>query len=307
MKALSIYPEPVMEIFMGDKTIEYRTWQTDYRGDLLICAGSKKEPGLVNGYAYFVVSLLDIRPGEGWGDDQRGYEWMLSAPRLIRPIPVRGRLFLFDVDDAQIHYIEGGDLGTYPTWQKANEFRKAYAQKYLEPIAYRPGTDAPLGGVYESALKPQIKAEPPKPLADMPVQSLLDAVHSLDPFPPATVEVGRAHPELEAGLARHPSQRAGAIQWLQGLIRRKRTSGRAAYDEKLNLLTLLWLAEALGEGQAALKKAVDAAMACPTMPERCEAFRKVIPFDRIKALADEPRGWRVDPAVKKGVDTSVEG
>ena len=37
VKALSIYPEPVMDIFMGDKTIEYRTWQTDYRGDLLIC------------------------------------------------------------------------------------------------------------------------------------------------------------------------------------------------------------------------------------------------------------------------------
>ena len=93
-----------MEIFMGDKTIEYRSWQTDYRGDLLICAGSKKEPGFVNGYAYLVVSLLDIRPEDGWDDDHRGYEWMLGAPRLIHPIPVRGRLFLFDVDDTQIHY-----------------------------------------------------------------------------------------------------------------------------------------------------------------------------------------------------------
>lgn len=65
MKALSIYPEPVMEIFMGDKMIEYRTWQTDYRGDLLICAGSKREPGYVNGYAWFVVSLLDVRAEDG--------------------------------------------------------------------------------------------------------------------------------------------------------------------------------------------------------------------------------------------------
>lgn len=295
MKALSIYPEPVMEIFMGDKTIEYRTWKTDYRGDLLICAGSKKEPGFVNGYAYFVVSLLDIRPEEGWDDEQSGYEWMLGAPRLIRPIPVRGRLFLFDVDDAQIHYIEGGDLGAYPSWQKANEFRKAYAKQYLEPITYRPNKDVPLGGVYRSVIALEEKPDPPKPAVDMPVQSLLDAILSLDPFPPMTVDTARAHPELELGLARYPSQKAGAIKWLQGLIKRKKTSGRVAYNEKLNLLCLLWLTEALGEKRAALKKAIDAAMAYNTTPERCEAYRKVIPFDRIKALVEKPQGWRIDP------------
>ena len=284
MKALSIYPEPVMEIFMGDKTIEYRSWQTDYRGDLLICAGSKKEPGFVNGYAYFVVSLLDIRPEDGWDDDQRGYEWMLGAPRLIRPIPVKGRLFLFDVDDALIHYIEGGDLGTYPTWQKANEFRKVYARKYLEPITYRPNKGVPLGGIYGSVIAPEENSEPPKPAVDLPVQSLLDAILSLDPFPPITVETSRAHPELELGLARFPSQKAGAVKWLQGLIKRKKTSGRAAYNEKQNLLCLLWLAEALGESQEILKKAIDSAMRSNTMPERCEAYRKVIPFDRIRTL-----------------------
>ena len=284
-----------MEIFMGDKTIEYRSWQTDYRGDLLICAGSKKEPGFVNGYAYFVVSLLDIRPEEGWDDDQKGYEWMLGAPRLIKPIPVRGRLFLFDVDDAQIHYIEGGDLGTYPSWQKANEFRKAYVKKYLEPITFRPSKDTPIGGIYGSVIAPEEKPEPPKPAADMPVQSLLDAILNLDPFPPTTVQTNRAHPELELGLARYPSQKDGAIKWLQGLIKRKKTSGRAAYNEKQNLLCLLWLAEALGEKRAALKKAIDAAMAYNTMPERCEAYRKVIPFDRIKALVDNAQGESIDP------------
>ena len=295
MKALSIYPEPVMEIFMGDKTIEYRTWRTDYRGDLLICAGSKREPGFVNGYAYFVVSLLDIRPLEDLGDGESGYEWILGAPRLIRPIPVRGRLFLFDVDDARIRYIEGGDLGTYPTWQRANEFRKTYVQKYLEPIAYRPDKEVPFGGIYGSVIAPEDKPEPPKPAADMPAQSLLDAVLGLDPCPPMTARITRAHPGLEMGLARYPSQKDGAVKWLQGLIKRKKTSARAAYDERRNLLSLLWLAEALGEGQAALKKAVDAAMARDTMPERCEAFRKVIPFERIKTLAEAPQGWCADP------------
>ena len=58
---------------------------------------------------------------------------------------------------------------------------------------------------------------------------------------------------------------------------------------------LLWMAEALGEKRTALKKAVDTAMAFNTMPERCEAYRKAIPFDRIKALVDNPQGWRIDP------------
>ena len=297
MKALSIYPDPVMEIFMGLKNIEYRTWQTDYRGDLLICAGSKKEPGYVNGYAYFVVSLLDIRPEDSLDEDRRGYEWLLGAPRLIRPIPVRGRLFLFDVDDALIHYIEGGDLGAYTTRQKENEFRKAYAKEYLEPITYRPSKDIPLGGIYSNLLstEEEPEPEPPKPVVDMPVQALLDAILNLDPFPPITVETAKAHPELEMGLARYPSQKAGAVKWLQGLIKRKKTSGSEAYNEKLNLLSLLWLTEALGERQATLKQAVDTAMVCNTMPERCDAYRKIIPFDRIKALVENPQGWRIDP------------
>ena len=144
-------------------------------------------------------------------------------------------------------------------------------------------------------IAPEEKPEPPKPAADMPVQSLLDAILDLDPFPPMTVETGQAHPELEMGLARYPSQKAGAIKWLQGLIKRKKTSGRAAYNEKLNLLCLLWLAEALGEKQETLKKAIDTAMTRNTMPERCEAYRKVIPFDRIKALVEKPQGWHIAP------------
>ena len=105
------------------------------------------------------------------------------------------------------------------------------------------------------------------------------------------------YPELELGLAHYPSQKAGAVKWLQGLVKRKKTSGRAAYNEKLNLLSLLWLAEVLGENQDLLKKAVDTAMAFHTMPERCDAFRKAIPFERIIALVNEPSGWLVDQTI----------
>lgn len=50
---------------------------------------------------------------------------------------------------------------------------------------------------------------------------------------------------------------------------------------------LIWLTEALGENLDVLKKAVDSALAYNTMPERCHAYRKNIPFDRIVALAND--------------------
>ena len=296
MKALSIYPEPVMEIFMGDKTIEYRTWQPDYRGDLLICAGSKKEPGFVNGYAWFVVRLLDIRPCD---EEDGGYEWTLGTPRLIRPIPVRGKLYLFDVDDALIQYIDGGDLGSYPSWNEANEFRKFYVRKYLKPLFYSPSEDVRLGGIYESVLGLEKIPEPPRPLMDMPVMDLLAAIQNLEPMPPMTVDTTLAHPELELGLVRYPSQKIGTIKWLHGLIKRKKTSGREAYDGKMNLLRLLWLAEALGENDDSLKKAIKAALTFNTMPERCAAYRKAIPFDRIIALVKNKRGWLINPNIQE--------
>ena len=143
MKALSVRPEYTFDIFVGEQTFEERTWQTDHRGDLLICTSAKKEPGYVNGYAYFVVPLLDIQPSREAWFDERGkrvtmYEWALGKPRAIEPIPVKGKLHLYDVDDALIHYVDGGDIGAYATPEDANAFIDAYIKKYLDPLAYKP-------------------------------------------------------------------------------------------------------------------------------------------------------------------------
>ncbi len=198
------------------------------------------------------------------------------------------------MNDSLIHYVEGGDLGTYPTWHQANEFRKTYSRKYLEPLYYRPNKNDPIGGLYESVLAPKKEPEPPEPTADMPVRKILDCILNLESLPRMTDEISHAHPELELGLARYPSQKVGAIKWLEGLIKRKKTSGREAYNEKQNLLCLLWLAEVLGEKANTLRNAIDVALACRTMPERCEAFRMLIPFDRIIALVENPQEWLLD-------------
>ena len=106
MKAISIYPRCAMEIAYGRKTIECRTWQTRYRGDLLICAGAKREPGCVAGHALAVCSLASVLPFAkahlspaemNEMPIRPSYAWMLSNIRPIRPVPVKGRLGLFDV------------------------------------------------------------------------------------------------------------------------------------------------------------------------------------------------------------------
>lgn len=42
------------------------------------------------------------------------------------------------MDDALIHYVDGGDLGAYATAEEANAFIDAYIKKYLYPLAYKP-------------------------------------------------------------------------------------------------------------------------------------------------------------------------
>ena len=59
-------------------------------------------------------------------------------PSGSAPNPVKGNLHLYDVDDALIHYVDGGDIGAYATPEEANAFIDAYIKKYLDPLAYKP-------------------------------------------------------------------------------------------------------------------------------------------------------------------------
>jgi len=118
-------------IAQGKKTIEMRSWRTDYRGPLLICAGRTSELYFEDPYeqtlydAEFpcgvavgiadLVSIHRFTPGdiEGTGErfvceylgedfnpadmDYDGFAWVLDNARAIEPFPVRGKMGLFDV------------------------------------------------------------------------------------------------------------------------------------------------------------------------------------------------------------------
>lgn len=116
MKALSVMPEWAMQILIGSKPIEYRTWKTAYRGDLLICASSKRKPGCIDRNALCVVSLDKITR------DFDIYEWHISNVRLIEPFEVKGKLHLYDVPDKLIKYLPN-DTETL--------------KRFFSPIVYR--------------------------------------------------------------------------------------------------------------------------------------------------------------------------
>lgn len=102
MKALSIRQPWANLIASGTKTMETRTWATSYRGALLIV--SSKYPRISPaGYALAIVELVECR-SMTLADEKFAccevYEhaivWVFRNIQPISPIPIRGKLGLFD-------------------------------------------------------------------------------------------------------------------------------------------------------------------------------------------------------------------
>lgn len=136
VKALSILPEFAADIFDGFKTIEWRSWKTDYRGDLLICASSRKLKGCISGYALCMVTLKDIVPFTrkhlngalmDFVPNPPGYAWILDNVRLVKPFPYKGKLHIYDVDASLVEV-----LSPIGTKQADEEFEKYYKQLVID-------------------------------------------------------------------------------------------------------------------------------------------------------------------------------
>jgi len=119
MKALVVRQPWAGDIATGIKRVEYRSWDTKHRGDLLIVAGKtwgdreeareriaissvSPHPELVNlftlqGVALCVVELVSIRK------TKRMYNWRLRNPRIVDHVSVKGQLHLFDVSLEQVN------------------------------------------------------------------------------------------------------------------------------------------------------------------------------------------------------------
>lgn len=130
MRALSVKQPWASNIADGFKTIEVRTWKTNYRGDLLICSSKKPdnnsqkileqfakwgwEPNYILGKAICIVELYDITKYLPEHEFNAGspkapencFAWHLRNVRKVEPFPVTGKLGFFSVPDELIQVVE---------------------------------------------------------------------------------------------------------------------------------------------------------------------------------------------------------
>jgi hypothetical protein len=133
MRVLSIRQPWASLIAAGRKTVELRSWSTNYRGPLLILAGSGLWRGEHDwptdgprGVAVCVVDLVECREFERADQDascvpakelrrltfeavplgpRQWYSWDLRAPRPVKTAPVKGRLGLYRPDAALLRAV----------------------------------------------------------------------------------------------------------------------------------------------------------------------------------------------------------
>lgn len=139
MKAISIRQPFAHFILCEEKTIECRSWRTDYRGDLLICASAApKIKDTIPGHALCIVRLDSIEPFKKehlnaacFGDmpEEKSYAWHLTDVRLVKPFPVKGKLNFYEVDDDLIEIVDDSTA--------TEEQMQAWYEENFEPLLYK--------------------------------------------------------------------------------------------------------------------------------------------------------------------------
>lgn len=114
LKALTIQQPWAQLIVTGHKTIENRTWKTEYRGPLYIHAGKRmydmptaeivrlcdlmgKTNILQFGAIIGRVDLVDIVTRSNDPFFCGPYGWVLRNPEILTPVPMRGQMRLIDL------------------------------------------------------------------------------------------------------------------------------------------------------------------------------------------------------------------
>ena len=136
MKALSIHPYFALQIYFLEKTVECRSWTTNYRGDILICSTAKKYKDTIPGHALCVVTLKDVVPmkrehlkaacmyEEEYSPNT--YAWILDNVRIIEPFAVKGKLSLWECPN-EIRYLKVNE---------SDEQNEQVWNEYFEPLVY---------------------------------------------------------------------------------------------------------------------------------------------------------------------------
>lgn len=108
--------------YHAEKSIEVRTKNTNYRGDVLVCSSKNPQmPGRLSGVTCGFVELYDVKRVEDFTqqdwentcipENERpstGFGWMMRNPRRVVEMPVNGQLGFYAV------VVPKGDITEYP-------------------------------------------------------------------------------------------------------------------------------------------------------------------------------------------------
>ena len=125
MRALVVRQPWASLIEQGTKTIELRSWSTNYRGSVLICAGAAlwtdaKHSWPINGprgVTLCIVDLVECRVATSQDAIASGvagldfsmenlYAWELKNPRSVKRLSNKGQLGLYVVDSNLLARVE---------------------------------------------------------------------------------------------------------------------------------------------------------------------------------------------------------
>src|SRR5258708_6005086 len=121
-KALSIKQPHIHRIINGTKTYEIRSWKTKYRGDLVLCSSKEFDRSalllddeisylkdhnnkIIMGHAIAIGRIKEIYQFKnehaqgamaGWRENL--FAWEMEIIRKIDPVPVKGKLGIFNID-----------------------------------------------------------------------------------------------------------------------------------------------------------------------------------------------------------------
>ena len=104
MQAFTVKGDWALKIYNGEKTIETRTYNTNYRGPVLITC-SKYPENKLSGKAFAIAKLINSRMMETMDEAKacckvypKARSWVLADIRKIKLFPVNGQLRLFEID-----------------------------------------------------------------------------------------------------------------------------------------------------------------------------------------------------------------
>lgn len=113
MKALSVRQPWAELIASGRKSIELRTWSTNYRGPLIIVASLARHSSTLHqsvdgprGVTVCVAELVNVELATASDATDAAFDtipdglfaWRLTSPRRLLPLSVKGKLSLFELD-----------------------------------------------------------------------------------------------------------------------------------------------------------------------------------------------------------------